>query len=91
MIETTKLNGVEPVAYLKGTLEAIAGGHPNIPRVGDGPYPLPGCFEPGMVICVESYVGDPDSQQGVKLENQYLITADGVEQMSTYPFDDRLR
>ena len=69
----------------------LAGGHPNIPRVGDGPYPLPGCFEPGMVICVESYVGDPDSQQGVKLENQYLITADGVEQMSTYPFDDRLR
>ena len=29
LIETAKLNGVEPFAYLKATLEAIAGGHPN--------------------------------------------------------------
>ena len=43
-----------------------------------------------MVICVESYVGDPDTHQGVKLENQYLIRDDGVEVMSTYPFDARL-
>ncbi|MEM9521514.1 MAG: Xaa-Pro peptidase family protein [Actinomycetota bacterium] len=69
----------------------LAGGHPNIPRIGDHPYPLPGGFEPGMVICVESYVGDPETRQGVKLENQYLITDDGVDQMSTYPFDARLR
>ena len=27
-IETAKLNGVEPYAYLKATLEAIASGHP---------------------------------------------------------------
>ena len=69
----------------------LAGGHPNIPRIGEHPYPLPGDFEPGMVICVESYVGDPDTTQGVKLENQFLITDDGVEQMSTYPLDHRLR
>ncbi len=68
----------------------LAGGHPNIPRVDDGTYPLDGGFEPGMVICVESYIGDPASRQGVKLENQYLITEDGVEQMSTYRFDRRL-
>jgi transposase len=29
LIETAKINGVEPFAYLKGTLEAIASGHPN--------------------------------------------------------------
>ena len=29
LIETTKLNGIEPYAWLKTTLEAIAGGHPN--------------------------------------------------------------
>ncbi|MBT8411768.1 MAG: IS66 family transposase [Octadecabacter sp.] len=29
LIETCKLNGVEPYAYLKATLEAIAGGHPK--------------------------------------------------------------
>ena len=68
----------------------LAGGHPNIPRVGTDPYPLAGCLEPGMVVCVESYVGDPDSCQGVKLENQYLICANRVEQMSHYPMDRRL-
>ncbi len=36
----------------------MTSGHPNVPHVGTHPYPLPGCFEPGMVICVESYVGD---------------------------------
>jgi Xaa-Pro aminopeptidase len=68
----------------------LAGGHPNIPRFDGDPYPLPGDFEPGMVICIESYVGCPDTRQGVKLEDQFLITDDGVETMSTYPFDPRL-
>lgn len=68
----------------------LAGGHPNIPRSTNGPYPLPGEFEPGMVICIESYVGDPDTRQGVKVEDQYLITDTGAEAMTTYPFDARL-
>ncbi len=29
LIETAKINGVEPSAYLKATLEAIAAGHPK--------------------------------------------------------------
>ena len=29
LVETAKLNGVEPYAWLKATLEAIAAGHPN--------------------------------------------------------------
>ncbi|MEM7523848.1 MAG: transposase [Pseudomonadota bacterium] len=29
LIETAKINGVEPFAYIKATLEAIANGHPN--------------------------------------------------------------
>ncbi|MEI4233666.1 transposase domain-containing protein [Roseovarius sp. D22-M7] len=29
LIETAKINGVETVAYLKATLQAIAGGHPE--------------------------------------------------------------
>ena len=29
LIETAKLNGVNPHAWLKATLEAIANGHPN--------------------------------------------------------------
>jgi Xaa-Pro dipeptidase len=53
-------------------------------------YGLDGGFEAGMVICVESYIGDPDTHQGVKLEDQYLITPSGVERMSTTPFDAQL-
>jgi Xaa-Pro aminopeptidase len=61
-----------------------------VPRIDDGPYTLPGVIEPGMVLCVESYVGDPESRQGVKLEDQFLVHADRVETMSTFPFDERL-
>lgn len=69
----------------------LSGEYPNIPYKTDGqPYPLSGCIEPGMVICMESYVGSKEAGQGVKLENQYLIHDDRIEQMSTYPFHDRL-
>ena len=68
----------------------LAGGHPNVPRIGEGRYGLPGDIEPGMVLCVESYIGDPVSRQGVKLEDQFLIHDDHVEQLSSYPLDRRL-
>lgn len=68
----------------------LAGGYPNVPRIGEGRYGLPGEIEPGMVLCVESYIGDPVSRQGVKLEDQFLIHADHVEQVSQYPLDARL-
>ncbi len=42
LIETAKINGVEPFAYLKATLEAIAAGHPQN-RVDDL---LPWNFQP---------------------------------------------
>ena len=29
LIETAKINGIEPFAYLKATLQAIANGHPQ--------------------------------------------------------------
>lgn len=68
----------------------LAGGHPNVPRIGEGRYGLPGDIEPGMVLCIESYIGDPVSRQGVKLEDQFLVHDDHVEQLSTYPLDRRL-
>ena len=43
-----------------------------------------------MVFCVESYIGSAGSGQGVKLEDQLLVTETGVEIMSDYPFEDRL-
>lgn len=44
-----------------------------------------GELEPGMVICVESYVGRRDGREGVKLEEQVLITDAGPEVLSNYP------
>lgn len=44
-------------------------------------------LEPGNVICVESYLGDEAGGEGVKLEEQVLITETGYEPLSTFPLD----
>ena len=50
-----------------------------------------GVFEEGMTICVESYIGAEDGAEGVKLEEQMLITDKGAVSLSTFPFEDDLR
>ncbi len=47
-------------------------------------------IKPGMMLCVETYMGIPGAADGIKLEDQVLITEDGVENMTRYPFDERL-
>ena len=47
-------------------------------------------LKPGMVLCVEAFVGAEGGTEGVKLENQVLITEDGHENLTTYPYDRRL-
>lgn len=49
-----------------------------------------GEFEANMTVCVESFVGDRDGGEGVKLEEQVLITPQGVERLTTYPYESRL-
>ena len=44
----------------------------------------------GMVLCIESYVGAVGETDGVKLEQQVLVTTDGYEVLSSYPFDETL-
>ena len=69
----------------------LAGEFPNIPHHDPRmPYPISGCIEPGMVICLESYVGSSEDGEGVKLEDQYLVHDDHVECMSRYPYDPHL-
>jgi hypothetical protein len=46
--------------------------------------------EPGMALCVESYVGVPGGGEGVKLEEQVLIADTGAAKLSSYPFEERL-
>ena len=47
-----------------------------------------GVLEAGMTICVESYVGEQGGADGVKLEQQLLITETGAEALSRYPIED---
>jgi Xaa-Pro aminopeptidase len=49
-----------------------------------------GMLEPGMVISVESYIGETGGSEGVKLEDQFFITETGMTPMSAYHFDERL-
>lgn len=49
-----------------------------------------GVFEENMTVCVESYIGEEGGHEGVKLEQQVLITADGAELLSDFPFEERL-
>jgi len=49
-----------------------------------------GVLEAGMVMCVESYVGGHGGDEGVKLEEQVLITQTGHECLSRYHRDERL-
>lgn len=46
-----------------------------------------GIVEEGMTLCVESYIGAQDGHEGVKLEEQVLVTADGPKTLSSYPLE----
>ena len=55
-----------------------------------------GCFDatsedgelvPGMTLCVESYVGETGGPDGVKLEEQVLVTENGYRLLSQFPFE----
>lgn len=49
-----------------------------------------GTIEPNMVLCVESFIGAEEGGEGVKLEQQVLITETGYEVLSNFPFDEHL-
>jgi len=66
--------------------------YPTVPYPQDVDSGTPGdeIIEPGMVLCVESYTGRLGGREGVKLEEQVLITERGYEKLSAYPLDQRL-
>ncbi len=49
-----------------------------------------GEVEVGMVLSVESYVGAVGGAEGVKLEEQVVVTPAGPELLSAAPYDERL-
>lgn len=65
--------------------------YPHVPYpedYGHGGYD--GVIVPGMTLCVESYVGAEGGAEGVKLEQQVLMTDNGPELLSHFPFEDKL-
>jgi Xaa-Pro aminopeptidase len=64
----------------------LADEYPTLPHPGDWTSDTPdGVLEPGMVLCVESYIGRLGGREGVKIEEQVLVTDRGSEILSTYP------
>ena len=54
---------------------------------GDG---YDGVLEENMAVCIESFIGTEHGGEGVKLKEQIVVTRDGYQRMSTFPFEDEL-
>lgn len=69
----------------------LADEYPTLPHASDWTDDTPdGVLVSGMVLCAESYIGQLGGREGVKIEEQILITETGHEKLSTYPLDERL-
>lgn len=77
--------------YLSAHGCGMTGEYPYLYHRGDFPDAgYDGEIVPGMTICVESYIGEEGGHEGVKLEQQVLITETGTELLSRFPFEDDL-
>jgi Xaa-Pro dipeptidase len=63
---------------------------PDIQWDRNSPTAQDGVLLPGMTLCAESYIGDVGGPEGVKLEEQVLITDNGYEVMSRFPLESAL-
>ncbi|HEY1890528.1 MAG TPA: Xaa-Pro peptidase family protein [Steroidobacteraceae bacterium] len=69
----------------------MADEYPSISYLADrAEWGYDGEFQENMVVCVESYIGAVGGSQGVKLEQQLLVTKDGTDVMSKSPIVDSL-
>jgi len=74
--------------YLSAHGVGMTGEYPYLYHRADFPAAgYDGVIEPGMTICVESYIGEDGGAEGVKLEQQVLITETGCEILSRFPFE----
>jgi Xaa-Pro dipeptidase len=64
--------------------------YPRINPAHWGKNPYNGTLEAGMVMAVESYMGPKGESDGVKIEEQVLITETGYEMLSSYPMEESL-
>ncbi|WP_424929922.1 M24 family metallopeptidase [Amaricoccus tamworthensis] len=77
--------------YLSAHGCGMTGEYPYLYHHGDFPDAgYDGVIEPGMTLCVESFIGAEDGGEGVKLEQQVLMTDTGMEVLSRFPFEEEL-
>jgi len=77
--------------YLSAHGVGMTGEYPYLYHHADyGEAGYDGIIEPGMTICVESYIGEEGGREGVKLEQQLLITDRGSVLLSRFPFEEAL-
>jgi Xaa-Pro aminopeptidase len=86
-----------PPEFVKNSYDCVVHGvgladeWPSIPPSRDfDEYGYDGTIEPGMALCVESYIGAEGGKEGVKLEEMVLVTDDGIERLSNYKFEEGL-
>ncbi|MBT8115939.1 MAG: Xaa-Pro peptidase family protein [Arenicella sp.] len=85
-----------PDLYYKNRYCCVAHGvgmadeYPSVAHAGEdwGKSGYDGVFEAGMVMSVESYIGAEGGSQGVKLEQQVVITEQGCEPLTDFPFEE---
>jgi len=62
---------------------------PSVPtHVDFAARPIASRFEPGMVLCVESLIGEQGGPECIKLETQALITETGAQRLDSFPWED---
>ncbi len=49
-----------------------------------------GVLQENMTLCIESYIGEEGGTEGVKLEQQVLVTATGYALLTSFPFEEAL-
>lgn len=77
--------------YLSAHGCGMTGEYPYLYHHGDfADAGYDGTIEPGMTLCVESYIGLENGSEGVKLEQQLLVTNSGTELLSRFPFEEKL-
>jgi Xaa-Pro aminopeptidase len=83
-----------PQPYRKNRYSCLAHGigmvdeYPSVAYYMDwGSTGYDGTFESGMTLCIESYIGAEGGDEGVKLEQQVLLTETGCVPLSTFPFE----
>jgi len=53
-------------------------------------FGMDGVIQEGMTLAVESYIGEPGGPDGVKLEEEVVVTRNGAALLSSFPFEDSL-